>query len=403
MDQVPSALAGVRVLDLAGPMGVYCTKLLADLGADVVRIEPPGGDRVRDLGPFLGDVPDRELSLYWLHFNTSKRGVTLNLETADGRELLRRLAARADVLVETFAPGYLEGIGLGYEQLHELNPRLIVTSITAYGLAGPYRDYQATDLTGMAAGGLLYECGWPDRPPVNMGANQAYHQTGAQAAAATLLALHARLWSGQGQQIDVSMQECLPMCMLTRMPVFAQTGEYEGRGGDIHRGALQGVFPCKDGYADVRLRARQGVWQRALAWIQTAGMAQDLIDPAYENFDYRRRNAQHIDDVFRAFFLILTKEELMDQGQRNGLIVGAVYTAEDIAGDPQLAARQFFVDVPRNGQTLRLPGAPFRLGETPWAVRRPAPAIGEHNLEVYHGELGLSREELLALKQAGAI
>ena len=172
-EQGQKALGDVRVLDLTNESGLYCTKLLADLGADVIKVEPPGGDPTRSIGPFLGDEAHPERSLYFFHFNTNKRSITLDIETRDGQEIFRRLAETADVIVETFPPGYLDDRGIGYEALRALNPRLILTSITPFGQTGPYRNYPATDLTALALGGVLLECGWPDRPPVTLGALQA--------------------------------------------------------------------------------------------------------------------------------------------------------------------------------------------------------------------------------------
>src|SRR5687768_2382147 len=188
----PAALEGLRVLDLAGPMGVYCGKLLADLGADVVLVEPIDGTPTRRLGPFYRDDPSPEHSLWHWHFNANKRGITLDLGKRDGQELFRRLAQNADIVVETFAPGHLTSLGLGYADLEQLNPRLILTSITPFGQTGPYADFQGEELIAQAAGGLLWMCGWPDRPPVMMGGWPAMHQASSQAAASTLIAEYMR-------------------------------------------------------------------------------------------------------------------------------------------------------------------------------------------------------------------
>jgi benzylsuccinate CoA-transferase BbsE subunit len=406
-EQASKALGDIRVLDLTNESGLYCTKLLADLGADVIKLEPPGGDPTRSIGPFLDDDPSPERSLFFFHFNTNKRSITLDIETRDGQELFRRLAANADVIVETFKPGYLDERGIGYRALRGVNPRIIVTSITPFGQVGPYRDYPATDLTALALGGVLLECGWPDRPPVTLGALQAYHQVGGQAATGTLVAVLARDSTSTGQHVDVSIQASMPVCLLTRIPTFLTTGEFEGRGGDIHRSSINGVFPCRDGYVDIRFRPRAGRWQRVVQWIDSAGMAQDLTDEKYIEFKYRSvpENAQHIDEVFREFFMTMGKEELMDQAQRNGFEVGAIYTAEDLLRDPQLVARRFFVDVEHAelDRSLTYTGSPYRHSETPWNISRRPPNIGEHTAEILGNELGLGSEDLLTLKRAGVI
>ena len=204
-----SLLAAYRVLDLTDEKGVLCTKLMADFGADVIKIEPPGGDPMRRIGPFYHDEPDPEKSLFWFTFNTSKRSITLDITRREGQEILRQLATTADFVVECFAPGYLDSLGLGYSALSEVNPRLIMTSITPFGQTGPYRDYKASDIVGLAMGGLLYLNGEPGRPPVRVRASQAYAQASVQAAGGTMVAHYYREISGEGQHVDVSMQEAV--------------------------------------------------------------------------------------------------------------------------------------------------------------------------------------------------
>jgi crotonobetainyl-CoA:carnitine CoA-transferase CaiB-like acyl-CoA transferase len=198
MSDQETLLGDIRVLDLADQKGVYCTKLLADLGADTIRIETPGGDPMRHVGPFLHDEPDPEKSLYWFQFNTSKRGITLNLETADGREILRQLAGKADVMVETFPPGHLDEIGLGYSNLRQVNPGLVLTSITPFGQTGPHRDFKGSDLIAQAMGGLMYLAGFAEDPPYKLHGSQAYHSASVQAAVGTMVALNARELTGRG-------------------------------------------------------------------------------------------------------------------------------------------------------------------------------------------------------------
>ena len=191
-----TALGDLRVLDLAGPIGLYCTKQLADLGADVIKIEPPAGDPVREIGPFYHDEVDPENSLYWFHFNTSKKSITLNLESAEGVEIMSRLVKTADVLVETYQPGYMDKLGLGYSALKEINPGLIMTSITPFGQTGPYRDFKASDLIGLAMGGFLFICGWEDEPPTRVGGSQAYNMASINACTATLIAVYGPYRNG---------------------------------------------------------------------------------------------------------------------------------------------------------------------------------------------------------------
>jgi crotonobetainyl-CoA:carnitine CoA-transferase CaiB-like acyl-CoA transferase len=404
----PQALEGVRVLDLAGPTGVYCGKLLADLGADVIRIEPPGGDESRRIGPFYGDEPAPERSLFHWHFNANKRGVTLDLDTADGRRLFRRLSSSADIVVETFMPGYLESIALGFDSLIAINAKLILVSITPFGRTGPFNRFEGGELIGQAAGGLLWMCGWPDRPPVMMGGGPAMHQASAEAAAGALIALYAAEETGRGQHVDVSTQACMPMTLMTSVLDFYLTGARRlPRVGNRLMRPLNGMFACKDGYVDFRFRGRPGQWQRLVAWLDSAGMAEDLGDECWSDHAYRDEpeHTRHINDTFQRFLMRFTKEEAMDIGQRGGYEVGAVYTAEDILHDPQLETRRFWVELEHQelGRSFRYPGGPYVMTETPWRLERRAPLLGEHNVDVYGGMLGLRPDELESLRAAKVI
>jgi len=204
-----SLLGPYRVLDLSDEKGVLCGKVLADLGADVIKVEPPSGDPMRHIGPFYHDIPDPEKSLYWFTFNTSKRSVTLDITKARGQEIFKEMARTADFVIECFPPGYLAEYGLGYPVLSKLNPRLIMTSITPFGQSGPYRDFKAYDIVGLAMGGLMYLNGEREYRPVRVRAQQAYAQASVQAAAGTMVAHYHRQTTGEGQHVDVSMQEAV--------------------------------------------------------------------------------------------------------------------------------------------------------------------------------------------------
>ena len=405
---VPGPLDGVRVLDLAGPPGVYCGKLLADLGADVIRVEPPGGDESRRLEPYYRDEPSPESSLFHWHFNANKRGITLNLETTGGRRLFQRLAELSQIIVETFKPGHLAGLGIGYESLREINPGLVFVSITPFGQTGPYSGFDGGELISQASGGLLWMCGWPDRPPVMMGGRPALHQASAEAAAGALIAFYDAEQSGDGRHVDVSMQACMPMTLMTSVLDFYVTGaRRQPRIGNRQGRPLNGMFACADGHVDFRFRGRPGQWERFVAWLDSAGMAEDLSEPRWLDRDFRDlpESVTHINDVFQRFLMRLTREEAMDLGQRGGYEVGAVYSAEDILRDPQLEARQFWVDVEHEelGSSFRYPGGPYVLSETPWQLRRRAPLLAEHNGDVYGGVLGMASGEIAALSNIGVI
>lgn len=424
-----TALGDVRVIDLAGEIGQYCTKLLADLGADVIKVEPPGGDPVRRLPPFYHDRPGEQTSLYWLNLNTNKRSVTLDLETADGRRLFEKLAATADVVVETFPPGYLDRLGVGYEALTKLKPDIIVTSITGFGQTGPHAGYKAPDIVGVAMGGIMWLAGDRKDPPNVPPWRQGYISASIQAAAGTLTALYHRDVTGEGQRVDVSMQEALSIAQETAMQTWDMLQQLRSRTGAS--GALPitipgiGVYECRDGCVFGYVGTPGGApWSELLQWMIDEGAAEDLTEEPYHeiclNLNMRFltglmqdpstigekiKALQHIDDVLKRFLASKGKWEVYEDGQRRRLLFGIVSTPEDIAKNPQLEYRKWLTPVehPEFGETLRYPGPPYRLSETPWAIRRRAPAIGEHNVEIYVDELGLSLEDLQRLAAAGVV
>lgn len=400
---MPGPLTGIRVLDLADQKGVYCCKILADMGADVIKIEPPGGDPMRHIGPFLDGDRNPEKSLYWFHMNTNKRSVTLDLNTRDGIELLKRLAAGADVMVETFGPGELARMGVAWEVLEEINPGLILASITPFGQTGPWSRYQTCDLVGLALGGLMSLCGWPDGPPERVAGSQAYHQCSLQAALSINIALYHRLATGRGVHIDISMHKSIPITMLVAMPNYVLTGEVRRREGDGHTQAAYGTFPCKDGYVDFRLFAAD--WENLVAWLDSDGAAGDLKETKWQDPFFRRRRdaAAHIDSIVRPFLLKHTMKEIYEAGQNRGLQVGAVNTARDVSEDPQLLARNFFIDVdhPELGRKLKYLGPPFRMSQTPWDIRRRAPLIGEDNVAVLENDLRSPRHTVDRVARGG--
>ncbi|MCH6556296.1 MAG: CoA transferase, partial [Chloroflexi bacterium] len=251
-DNAPAALDDVRVLDLAGEIGQYCTKLLADLGADVIKIEPPEGDPVRDLPPFYHDEPGPEKSLYWLNLNTNKRSVTLSIADAEGRKLFEKLVATADVVVESFEPGYLDGLGLGYEGLTKIKPEIILTSVTGFGQTGPHAHYKAPDIVGVAMGGIMWLAGDPQDPPNVPPWRQGYICASIQAAAGTMMAIYHRDVHGEGQHVDVSMQEALSIAQETAMQYWDMLQQLRNRtgAGTILPISIPGIGPyeCRDGW-----------------------------------------------------------------------------------------------------------------------------------------------------------
>jgi crotonobetainyl-CoA:carnitine CoA-transferase CaiB-like acyl-CoA transferase len=395
-----AALNDLRVLDLAEPIGLYCTKQLADLGADVIKIEPPGGDPTRKIGPFYRNKTDPEKSLYWFHFNTSKKSITLDIETDNGKEVFKKLVKTADIVVETFPPGYLKRIGLGYSALKKINPKLIMTSITPFGQTGPYKDFKASDLIGLATGGFLFICGWEDEPPSRVGGSQAYNVASIHACTATLIALYNRDITGRGQHIDVSMQQCVAHSLQWVPQMYDLQKRIMVRSGRLGVPLQE----CKDGWTNFIALFD---WDLLVDWLKSGGGAADLDDPKYKDMDYQIRPEvrEHITEVTDAFTKSQSKQWVCEEGQKRGIIAIPCNDAKDVVENPQLVSRNFFVEVehPELGKTFKYPGAPYRLAATPWKIKRRAPLIGEHNNEIYKKELGLTSKQIAALKGQGVI
>ena len=289
LDNAPAALDDIRVLDLAGEIGQYCTKLLADLGADVIKIEAPGGDPVRHLPPFYKDEDGEQRSLYWLNLNTNKRSMTLDVEDADDRATFEKLVATADVVVETFDPGYLDGLSLGYEGLAKIRPDIILTSITGFGQSGPHAHYKAPDIVGVAMGGIMWLAGDPQDPPNVPPWKQGYICASIHAAGGTLTALYHRDMTGEGQHVDVSMQESLSIAQETAMQSWDMIEALRVR--NAHRGIIPldvpgiGPYECTDGWVFGYVGSPGGApWGDMLAWMIEEGEADELAEEEYKEF-----------------------------------------------------------------------------------------------------------------------
>lgn len=406
----PAALEGIRVLDAAGPMGAYCGKLFADMGADVILVEPPAGSALRREPPFIGDMEHPESGIAFTYCSTSERGITLNLDEARGQALFLKLCATAHLVIETEKPGVMARRGLGYAQLAAAAPAIVLTSITPFGQTGPYADFESEDLIGLAMGGLLNMMGDPDIAPTRAGGNQAFAMASMFGAVASMLALLEAQSSGAGQHVDVSMQECVVMALENAAQFYDLEGTVRRRFGGAQRQAGTGTFACKDGYVYIFAGGMAAVrfWGNAVRWLIDGGApgAESLDDPRWSDIRFLdSAEAKRIfSGIFSPFALRYTKAELYYEGQRRRVPICPVSTAADIAGNRQLQHRSFFAQVmhaPSN-RVLTMPGAPYRLSETPWRIRRPAPRLGEHNAEIY-GELGVAPGELRALARQGVI
>jgi crotonobetainyl-CoA:carnitine CoA-transferase CaiB-like acyl-CoA transferase len=406
-----------RVLDLTDKNGYLCGKIWADLGADVIKVEKPGGDADRCIGPFYEQVPDRNRSLMWFAYNRNKRGITLNLASADGQHLFTNLVKNADVLVESFVSGYMDGLGLGYSSLSAVNPRLIYTAITPFGQTGPYKSFKASDLVVMAMSGLLYITGRPDGPPVRISFPQSFLLAAAHAAAASMIAYFHRETSGRGQYVDVSAQECVLWEIANAVPLWELNGKSLKRFGSYLSGRWTDtkqrlLWPCKDGYVIFYiLGGAFGVKtnRATVAWLEEEGLAPDYIsniDWANVDMSVQTQEMQdRLETPIADLFLRHTKAELYAEALKRKIMLSPVATAKDIFEDPQLDARSFWVhaDHPELGTTITYPGPFAKLSATPLTNGRRAPLPGEHNTEIYEGELGFSRGDLELLYQSGVI
>ncbi len=408
----------LRVMDLTTPLGHLCGKILGDLGADVIKVEPPAGDAGRRRTPFYMDPDGNEHSLFWLTYNNNKRGLTLDLEQDEGRELLARLAAQADVLIESYPPGYLDSIGVGYESLSKRNPGLIHTAITPFGQAGPYRDFQASDLEIQASAGILSLTGRPDGPPVRISLSQSEAWASLYGAMGTMTAHHWRQRGGKGQFVDVSAQAaCVIQCV--HAPLFwdynremaTRQGEYL-TGRTITGARFRSVWPCKDGFLTFILYggpAGRKTNRELTAWMDREAMAPEFMkNMDWERFDISAMTQKQIDDIediIGKFFQMITKAEFMKEAVERGMLGYPVASTADILQDEQLMTRQFWTPLPVPGrdEAIRFPGPFARFSSSSCAVRRPAPGLGQHTDEILREDLGLSAGEILRLRSEGVI
>jgi crotonobetainyl-CoA:carnitine CoA-transferase CaiB-like acyl-CoA transferase len=409
-------LTHCRVLDLTDEKGFLCGKILADLGADVIKIEPPAGDPSRKFSAFWGDDPNPEKSLYWFAYNSNKKGITLNIESSDGREIFRKLVNTADFVIESFPPDYLDRLGIGYASLSTPNKGIIWASITPFGLHGPYRDFQDSDLVVMAMSGVMYQTGEFDGPPVHISMPQACLHAGADAAVGALIAYYHREATGEGQQIDVSMQQSAAWFQANAIPMWELKNVNLRRAGAFRAGVSKDVgqrqvWPCRDGYVFFTvIGGRTGAKSLSalVEWMESEGKATDFLrNMDWDNFDMftvSKEEMQQISQPVGKFFLSYTRRELLDGAVPRGVSIGPLSSMHDLLEDDNLEARNFWVKInhPELGTEITYPKEFARSSEISFATRFRAPLIGEHNEEVY-SNLGFAKSDLVLLKQAGII
>ena len=411
-------LDGVRVVDLTHYFsGPYCTKLLATLGADVIKIERPGsGDPMRSLGPFASALmpnsaagqgqrsthDEREGNGAWfLYLNTSKKSLTLDLKSDDGKRVLRDLVASSQIVVENFAPGVLDRLALGYDELRSVNPELVMTSISNYGQTGPRRDWKAAEINLYAAGGLMNITGEPDYEPLKEGAPLSQLGAGQNAFVASMVGLIHAEDSGEGQHIDISIAEYATNILENAMMQYSYSGQEYTRVGNRGYGrAAWGIYPCQDGYVGIIA----GPDQR---WPEVAEIMEreELADPRFASRYGRLVYADEVDALMLPWLLDHDKVDVFKAGQEHGLAFTFVATMEDLLEMEQLTARDYFVELdhPVTGP-LQYPGSPISPAtrSDAWVYRR-APLLGEHTNEILEYRLGYSTDQIIRLRDQGVI
>jgi crotonobetainyl-CoA:carnitine CoA-transferase CaiB-like acyl-CoA transferase len=407
-------LSPYRVLDITDERGLLCGKMLADLGADVLQIEPPCGSSARRIAPFHRDEPGPDSSFFWWAYAANKRSITLDLTRADGRALFERLAASAHFVIESGRPGELAALGLGYERLAAINPALIVVSITPFGQSGPYATYLASDLVGMGIGGFMYVTGDPDRPPVRVGFPHFYLHGSAAAAAGALLAHAQRAHTGAGQHVDVSCQEAVARSLANSLASYAlegavivRQGSYRQTGADTF---MRITWPCKDGFVNFQFSGGASSGQSVnnfVRWMADEGEG----DPYLSSLDFKtmgygmitNETMQRIVPPVSRFLRSRTKQELFDAAIDRRILLFPVATLGDILDNPQLEARGFFRSAETSDGDLRLLGPFARASAMPLKSGAIPPRIGQHNAEIYERELGLSVDERIRFTSAGVL
>jgi crotonobetainyl-CoA:carnitine CoA-transferase CaiB-like acyl-CoA transferase len=376
-------MSDYRIIDLTTRKGFLCSKFLTDMGAEVIRIDKPGVEVSR------------------VYANTGKHSISLDLETEKGRQLFKCLIKNTDILIESYSPGYLAGLGLGFEELSKINQRLIIVSISDFGQNGPYKDFKSSDLVASALSGQMSVCGQPHKPPLKPFGSQASSTACLFAANSVLLALWARHTSQQAQYIDISIHESAAATLDHVLVRYFYEGVVAGRQGSLYWNNAFRVFPCRDGYILISLFHQ---WETLLEWLESEGMAGDLTDKRWLNETERQNHIQHIVAVLEAWTLTHCVDELVETGQLMHFPWARVSSISDVVENPQLNERGFFTEVKdSSGKNYKFPGAPVKMSKSPWQVNSQIPAAGEYNHEVYKNRLGLSDEEISDLKREGII
>jgi crotonobetainyl-CoA:carnitine CoA-transferase CaiB-like acyl-CoA transferase len=372
------------VLDLTDEKGLFCARLLADMGAEVLRIQKPGERVLRTAA------------------NAGKKSIGLNIETEKGRDLLRRLMIDTDILVESFPPRYLDSLGIGYDQLNLLFPQLIMASVTDFGQTGPYRDFKSSNLVDTALGGQAFICGEPGQPPLKLFGSQSYLTACLFAANGILLSLWQRHSTGKGQFIDISIQECLAATLDHVLVRYFYEGEVAQRTGNLYWNNAFRIFPCLDGHIVLSLTYQ---WETLIEWLDSENMADDLTDRKYLIEAERQRNIDHIISVLEKWTCAHRVSELLESGQLMRFPWANVAAIPEVLENPQLKERGFFLEGtdPDSGKIFEIPGPPFKMSRSPWQVNPGIPQTGEYDRKIFCDRLGLKADEIEKLRRDGVI
>jgi len=404
-------LDGYRILDLTDEKGFFCGRILADLGADVIKVEPPDGDPIRRLPPFLGGTPDPERNITWLAYNAGKRGITLDVAASEGREILDRLLAKADALIESYDPPLVRAMRLDYEELAGTHPRLVVCSVTPFGRTGPYAEHRATDLTLVAMGGNMALTGDADRAPLRCTMPTSYFHGGAEAAIGLLTALYARRTIGRGQHVDLSLHEAMLSTIMCGAGQWALHRHDRKRSGAMYvvGNTLQReVWPCRDGFVSYGLRggpARIPGLKATAQWIKEEGIdapAWQRDWQAYNHNNLSQTEVEALSAPLEQLFRRKTMRELFEGALARGLMLAPVNNSREIAESTQLASRDFFTEMDDRGRGVRYT-LPARCATAPGVdmdVAFPAPQLGEHNAEIF-AEIGIDAAAVAELHARG--
>jgi crotonobetainyl-CoA:carnitine CoA-transferase CaiB-like acyl-CoA transferase len=403
------ALEGIVVLDIAGQFGNYAGKMFADLGADVILVEPPAGACTRAMAPHLNGRSDCEASLVYQYQNINKRGMVLDLDRPEGQDVFRSLVRGAHLVIESERPGVMQSRGLGYEALREIRPELVMASITPFGQQGPYAQWQAEDIVGLAMGGMLYLGGYFDGAPTAVFGDQAISAAHVFTAVGAMAAVYEAETSSSGQHIDVSMQECVVMGMENAVQFFDLEGSIRKRTAGQQRLAGTGVFECKDGYIYLMAGGigNNRFWGVTTQWLIDEGVAgaETLKQPCWTDQDFLGSldAKQQFNDIFNSYAMAHTKSELQAMGRARRIPMAPIRDASDLKDNEQLAYRGYFVDVAgSDGTPLRMPGAPYKLGATPWTLRHGAPRLGQHTAEIC-AQFGIGQARASQLLEQGVL